>query len=335
MGNQDTTGSDEPGGGDATPFSISSATVPSGAANPSSSTPSSSSTSTSSPAPTPGNETPPKPAWNLQRDGWAALEDALVRPGMYIENERGAGSGCSANFLFTNPQGTKAYIGTAAHCYGMGADTQPSCDDNFAPLDDHPVAYGRLYDRESLTVIIPPAAEPIGHFVYSSFVTMQDIDETRDLQCMMNDFALIELDDAAVRLANPAMWHYGGPIQLSTDKTANGDVVHTFGGSSFRHEVAAATRPRDGVVTPSERDLVDPNSSISFHAMLPGMCIGGDSGSPVLDDDGQALGIVTRSAGGQGPSCRGAYLAPMLDYMAANAGIEVVLATADELPHVP
>jgi hypothetical protein len=268
--------------------------------------------------------------WRLDRDGWASLEHALVRPGSRIENERG--TGCTANFLFTNPQGTKAYIGTAAHCFGVGADNSPSCDDTFEPLSSGDAAIMPLYQPTGAEVLsFPPTPTVVGRFVYSSFVAMQDAGESTDILCSHNDFALIELDDNTTRLANPAMWHWNGPTGLRSDKAVLGEHVFTFGGTAMRNHPADVTRAREGYVTPSERDLVDPDSDIAFHAALPGGCIGGDSGSPLTDDQDRAFGVVTRSAAGNSPSCRMAYLAPMLDYMAAHGGPEVVLASVDAL----
>jgi hypothetical protein len=275
--------------------------------------------------------------WSLATHGWASLESALVRPGSRIENARG--TDCSANFLFTNPEGTIAYLGTAAHCFGVPVDysdtnTAIECGDHFAPLDEAPEALMPLYDRTDSSIMFPPAPTPIGDFVYSSFVAMEEAGETEDIMCSHNDFALIELDENATRLANPAMWHWGGPVDLRGSKATTGEHVLTFGGTAAR-EQPGPPRQRDGYVSPSERELVDPDSDISFHAIVPGGCIGGDSGSPMTDGDGSAIGVVTRSAAGASPSCRMAYLAPMLAYMAAHGGPEVVLATADQLATLP
>ena len=301
------------------------------------------STNSGSPSNHPSSPTPSEPnstqnqtdgprAWSLERDGWATREDALIRPGSRLENE--FGTGCTVNFLFTNPNGTKAYLGTAAHCYGIGASDDPTCDDTFATLDDHPDAFMRLYKPNDL-VGLPPPVSLVGRFVYSSFVTMEAIGETDWLKCMMNDFALIELNQDAIPLANPAVWQYGGPTQLGAPRMETGDIVHTYGGTALRNYPAGGTRPRDGIVTPSERDTLDPDSNTTVHAIFPGGCIGGDSGSPALDETGQAMGVVIRSLAGGGPSCLMAYLSPMLEYMRIHAGIEVVLATDDSFAPSP
>lgn len=294
--------------------------------------PSNTSTPTAAPKPDDNqtvsdNKTTPEPqSWKLDRDGWASLESATLRPGSRVGNTDSPS--CTANFLFTNPQGTKAYIGTAAHCTDT-PDDDPSCDDQFPVLTKDSVAFAPLYQPTGAQPVpAPPASTEIGRFVYSSFVAMMDAGEDDGFWCAFNDFALIELNDNATRAANPAMWHYGGPTALATAEASVGDLVHTFGGTALRNHPADATRPRDGVVVPSERTLTGGGWGLTFHVAMPGACIGGDSGSPLTTEDGLALGVVTRSAAGASPSCVNAYLAPMLDYMATHGGPEVVLATA-------
>lgn len=301
--------------------------------------PSNSSTPTFAPKPTSnqtlGNQSAREPqSWSLERDGWASLETAVLRPGSRIGKTNDPT--CTGNFLFTNPEGTKAYMGTAAHCYDAGPSNDPNCGDEYTPITKDSIAYAILYDNT--TPVIPTATDvvaDIGRFVYSSFNAMQEAGEDRHIWCAWSDFALIELNANATRVANPTMWHYGGPTQLRTSEVANGEIVHTYGGTTLRNHPAGATRPRDGIVTPDERILANVGNDIVFHAVVPGGCIGGDSGSPMIDADGQAIGVVTRSIAGASPSCLAAYLTPMLDYMAAHGGPEVILATADMLPHVP
>lgn len=280
------------------------------------------------------NET--KRPWSLAVDGWATLDAALLRPGSRIENA--AGTRCSINFLFTNPGRTKAYAGTAAHCFDEGTPSGPSdanpCDNAYAPLDAEHSAVAAMLYNPTTTQTSPPAPVPIGRFVYSSFNAMRDAGETDVHVCGYQDFALIELDDNATRLANPAVWRWGGPTALHAGLAATGDHVYTFGGTSTRSYPLEATKGREGVVNRIDGtgSPVDPWSAF---ATFPGSCIPGDSGSPVLDPDGRALGVLVRDVGAVlvagTPVCIFSYLEPALAYMVERGGQNVVLATADVL----
>ena len=267
--------------------------------------------------------------WSLDRDGWASLDSALLRPGSRMENAKGGG--CTVNFLFTDAaSSTLAYIGTAAHCYGTGTNEEDvdtvDCTDTYEPMTPQSTTVSvPLYDPMSGPIATPPTPTVVGHFVYSSFVAMEAAQEEDADWCAYNDFALIQLDENATRLANPAVWHWGGPTGIRDGPTAAGEHLFTFGGTAFRNYPSGATRPRDGFVLMGAAPVAP---ELSFFIGVPGGCIGGDSGSPLTDEDGLAVAVVTRSAGGSGPVCVGAYLQPMLDYMAAHGGPDVVLATA-------
>lgn len=280
------------------------------------------------------NET--KRPWSLAVDGWATLDAALLRPGSRIENA--AGTGCTINFLFTNPGRTKAYAGTAAHCFDAGTpsgtgDTN-TCDDAYKPLDDEHSAVVAMLYNPTTTQTSPPAPVPIGRFVYSSFNAMHDAGETDAHVCGYHDFALIELNDNATRVANPAAWQWGGPTTLHAGLATTGDHVYTFGGTSMRSYPLEATKGREGVVNRID-GVALPVDPWSAFATFPGSCIPGDSGSPVLGPEGEALGVLVRDVGAVlvagTPVCIFSYLEPALAYIAAHGGPNVVLATADVL----
>ncbi|HUR48261.1 MAG TPA: hypothetical protein VMY88_01850 [Acidimicrobiales bacterium] len=96
------------------------------------------------------------------------------------------------------------------------------------------------------------------------------------------DFAFIEIDRDKERLVNPSMLGFDGPNgTISGSEAQPGDGVHVYGNGLVFGE-SELTRPRSGF-------LNDANGQF-YRATLP--VIFGDSGGPVLHEDGSALGIV-------------------------------------------
>lgn len=219
--------------------------------------------------------------------GWAPLSQATVRPGVRVFSDLGQ---CTSNFVYTSPDNASVYLGLAAHCVeGMAVG---------APVRIAPDATGTL--------------------AYSSWATMQAVDEKDPQALSYNDFALIRVDDAHRAKVHPAVRHYGGPTTLADSADATrGEKVVTYGNSGLRMGVELSNR-REGYVIdegfyPWTRSVV---------TVTPGVF--GDSGSAVLTGDGEALGIlVTLGAGWNGVTM----LDKALDYAERKAGIEVELAT--------
>lgn len=97
-----------------------------------------------------------------------------------------------------------------------------------------------------------------------------------------NDFAFIEIDRDKEHLVNPTMLGFDGPNGVISGREAQvGDGAHVYGHGLIFGETEF-TRPRSGTLTRSD--------STSYGATLP--IIFGDSGGPVLHEDGSALGII-------------------------------------------
>jgi hypothetical protein len=96
------------------------------------------------------------------------------------------------------------------------------------------------------------------------------------------DFALIRVDDEREGEVNAALCHFGGPTSLTPEARA-GSLVHHFGqGLGYGDTVPG---PSGAVL--SGGTVEAPNSTL-----LAGAAIFGDSGSPLITADGEALGVV-------------------------------------------
>ena len=97
-----------------------------------------------------------------------------------------------------------------------------------------------------------------------------------------NDFAFIEIDREKEHLVNPTMLGFDGPSGVISGEEAHpGDGAHVYGHGLVFGE-SELTRPRSGWLTRSDHR--------QFGATLP--VVFGDSGGPVLHEDGSALGII-------------------------------------------
>jgi hypothetical protein len=111
-----------------------------------------------------------------------------------------------------------------------------------------------------------------GHWVYKGF---QGNPLTRDEL----DFGLIKVDPGIK--TDPQMCGFGGPTGVNVDTTTSAEYLHYYGnGKVFRDTVRART-----ALAPF--GLVDPR-----HVYAEGIASPGDSGSGVVDDSGQAIGIL-------------------------------------------
>ena len=198
---------------------------------------------------------------------WASVPVATIHPGVQTVTPIGQ---CTANFVYF--QGADVYIGQAAHCAGTGADTDTDgCSTGSLPL--------------GTPVQIEGATKP-GVMVYSSWIAMKAAHEQDPATCAFNDFALVRVDPADRARVNPTVPFWGGPVGISRTGTYPLEPVYSFGNSSLRQGI----------------DLFKPKKGISFgddfggwthlaYQLLPG--IPGDSGSPLLDSHGRAVGILS------------------------------------------
>lgn len=199
---------------------------------------------------------------------WADPDEATIRPGSQTVTE---GSGqCTSNFVFEN--GDDVLIGQAAHCAGTGEATHTDgCDATTLPL-------GTKVDVEG--------AEHRGELVYSSWVAMQQRDETDPDACAANDFALVRLDPRDAAKANPSIPFWGGPTALGADDADAGQAVFSYGNSSLRLGLETL-KPKAGLHL--GRDLGGWSHGVV--TLTPG--VPGDSGSAVLSADGRAPGTLS------------------------------------------
>lgn len=273
--------------------------------------------------------------WTLAGDGWAKPEAARIYPGVQVASLVG---GCTVNFVFINPNATKVYVGTAGHCL-----VNPPVGDNSPPpteagqyckyLPPAPAAedFG-AYFGHNLTYRDENPAQPWdakGVYVYNSWLAMKASGETDNQACSSNDFAIIEVDPEYIHLVNPTMAGYAGPHGIAPGVPATGDKSYTSGGTHFRQrgtnpaEEALpvgmdATRHREGII--NDMAAFPVSSPWYTHAYYTSHCLPGDSGSPTLDDGGQATGLVTAMDNGRMAACRITLLQPALDYMASHGG---------------
>ena len=198
---------------------------------------------------------------------WAPAATAPIHPGVQTVT---AGAQCTSNFVFTD--GTKVFIGQAAHCSGTGGNTATNgCDSGSLPIGT-PVTVGG-------------ASKP-GTMVYNSWLTMQSLGETDSETCQYNDLAIIELDPADYGKVNPSIPRWGGPVATSAPGTVAGDTVYSYGNSSLRFGVTQ-TSPKQGT------SLGDSPGGWSHDVYTATPGIPGDSGSAFLDKNGRALGVLS------------------------------------------
>lgn len=218
--------------------------------------------------------------------GWAPIDSADVRPGVSIVSGI-----CTANFVFSNPDNTTFYIGTAAHCV-----------DGKSYGDDICIAFC--------------AGE--GTLVYSSFKEIRDGATGLCSSTSANDFALVRIDDADEDKIHPAMEHYGGPtsIDLPSQGPPTGQKALTYGNSNLRFGLG---NNREGVV-----GLSGPCET-QIYTVTPGVF--GDSGSPVILGNGTALGtLVTIEF--VAPGANGVVnLEPAVAFAESNTALELELKT--------
>ncbi|MGH4018075.1 MAG: serine protease [Pseudonocardiaceae bacterium] len=232
---------------------------------------------------------------------------ATVHPGVVTDTQ---GNQCTSNFVFTN--GSRVFIGQAAHCAGTGPATATNgCEAQTRPLGT-PVA-------------VAGASRP-GTLVYSSWIAMQQGGEQDPSTCQFNDFALVELDPSDVAATNPSVPFFGGPTGLDTDGTAPGEQVHSYGNSPLRGGIGLLS-PKSGV----SAGTVGEGWGHEVITVTPG--IPGDSGSGFVSADGSAFGVLSTLALAPVPGSNGvADLARALEYANDHGGLGTVTLVAGTEP---
>lgn len=227
---------------------------------------------------------------------WAPAARATIRPGAMTFT---GGAQCTANFVFTD--GTHVYLGQAAHCAATQGGTN-GCRTGSLPL--------------GTPVTVRGATHP-GVLAYSSWLTMRQRGERDPNTCDHNDFALVRLNPADHGKVNPTVPHWGGPTGIDTDGTRVGERVYSYGNSTLRLGLTLLS-PQRGY------SLGDSASGWNHQVVnvLPGVF--GDSGSGVLDADGDAIGTLQTIelaplAGSNGVSDLARELRYMWDHTALDA----------------
>ena len=236
--------------------------------------------------------------------GWADAGAATIHPG--VQTVTDGGGQCTANFIFSS--GDDVLIGQAAHCSGTGAATDTNgCDAGSLPLGTE--------------VDIQGAAHP-GELVYSSWLAMQGTNESDANACAYNDFALVKIDPRDHGRVNPSIPVFGSPDGIDTNGTAVGDQVYTYGNSSLRLGLTQLS-PHVGVSLGTSGN----GWTNSIYTITPGLP--GDSGSAVVSQNGEALGILVTLALLPAPASNGVTsLEQALAY--ANAHSELPTITLED-----
>ncbi len=185
-----------------------------------------------------------------------------IGPGTVTETP-GAGI-CTAGFVFSG--GGRTLLGQAAHCAGTGPDTETDgCTSSTL--------------RPGAPVIVRGADGPVtGTLRYSSWAAMQGSGESDPDVCAYNDFALVELPpDARTGSSLPVL---GGPAGIRDTAPQPGSVLHGLAG------------PPSPVHRPGEAGPDQGGGWLhTVRTAIPGTA--GESGSPLVDDRGMALGVLS------------------------------------------
>lgn len=243
---------------------------------------------------------------------WAPASDATIHPG--IQTFTDGGGQCTANFVFTDDNTNDIYIGQAAHCGGLGGSTSTGgCGTGSVPLG---------------TNVDIGGSQP-GTLAYVSWLTMDDVNETDADACAYNDFALIRVHPDDHDLINPSLPDFGAPNGVNRANVGTFEQVHTWGNSGTRAGLELLSPTTGYTITGDGGN----GWTHTIYTARPG--VPGDSGSAVIDSEGQGLGILVTLAIAPLAGSNGVTdLGRALDYMEANGGPQVTLANGTE-PFTP
>lgn len=109
--------------------------------------------------------------------------------------------------------------------------------------------------------------KPIGRFAYGNLELDGD-----------GDFALVKLFKSVK--ANPQMCHFGGPVSINRSTSPNSTQLSLYGNGTVIGEVLPA------------RTLIGSGFRNPGHLNAVGAALPGDSGGPVTDGTGRAVGVL-------------------------------------------
>lgn len=257
--------------------------------------------------------------------GWPVLDEAPLRTGAKLFDSleyqitHGQRLQCTLNFVFSDPNNTTLYVGTASHC----------------------VAGFSLGDKVALA-----DGAATGMIAYCSFGTIEETDECPDLgisasEASANDFALIAIDPADRATVHPATFQIGGPTRMAPSPDA-GSLAYTYGNTDDRDgRIPGAPDPLD-----ARAGRVHRATDWTIEIVFDVTSVGRDSGSPGLAADGGALGVLQYGFTDQCPGPRidvngAVFLAEAVAFMHAETDLQVELKTwplidpPDALPKTP
>jgi hypothetical protein len=242
----------------------------------------------------------------------AAQAAGTITPGVLMLSpiDENSANACTAAFVFSG--GGKTYLGYAAHCAGAGTAMGLSgCRERSLPLGTTVLIEDKTGTRSN------------GRLAYSSWATMQQRGESDQSLCLLNDFALVQVDPAAVGSVDPTVPILGGPAALDSNGMAAGEPVFSY-------------QPNNGGTVVKEGDVVSEGAGGRSHRVVtnpPGRP--GDSGSGYLDGNGRAFGVLSvqylDGSGANGVTD----LAMALSYANRYGGIGRIALVAGRKPFAP
>lgn len=234
-----------------------------------------------------------------------------ITPGVRMVTPIGGreAASCTAAFVFRGA--AAVYLGYAAHCAADDVDsTRSGCRVEPLPLGS------------AVTVIGRNRAEASGKVAYSSWRTMQQRGETDAALCEYNDFALVQLDPAALDRVDPTVPELGGPTGLDTDGTVAGEAVVSYQPNNPGREIKRGQGVGDAGGGRTHRVQTSP-------AGVPG-----DSGAGYLDGQGRAFGVLSTQFR-DGSGANGVTdLARALDYANRYGGLGTITLVEGTSPFV-
>ena len=214
----------------------------------------------------PGRAATPVAGCVREQDATAATDGcAFVQPGGLVKNAESAGP-CTLSFLFAGSDGRR-YIATAGHCFHGSQSQEP----RHWPLGRGPAAYDEQGRR-------------LGEWAFWAYFSgqLRDVEKRPHVEW---DLALIRLDPSVA--ASPELVHFGGPTGYRTGTTTTPFLAHSVGNG----EGVGYLKENDARLVPARTFAVGAMTEEQEVGVV-GYAYAGDSGSPVISDDGLAIGML-------------------------------------------